>query len=86
VTSKNRARRPRPSAGPSGRGPHEPDPDRLPLDEPFRDEMLARHRRAVDAGEDGYEDPETGFHVFTSAYLVHRGFCCNTGCRHCPYV
>jgi hypothetical protein len=23
--------------------------------------------------------------VFTAAYHLRRGFCCNTGCRHCPY-
>jgi len=23
--------------------------------------------------------------VFTAAYHLKRGFCCNSGCRHCPY-
>lgn len=23
--------------------------------------------------------------VFTSAYLLRRGYCCNNGCCHCPY-
>jgi hypothetical protein len=23
--------------------------------------------------------------VFTAAYHVKRGYCCNSGCRHCPY-
>jgi hypothetical protein len=23
--------------------------------------------------------------VFTAAYLKKRGFCCRSGCRHCPY-
>jgi hypothetical protein len=23
--------------------------------------------------------------VFTSAYHLRRGFCCNSDCRHCPY-
>jgi len=23
--------------------------------------------------------------VFTAAYLRRRGFCCESGCRHCPY-
>lgn len=23
--------------------------------------------------------------VFTEAYHLRRGFCCNTGCRHCPF-
>jgi len=25
------------------------------------------------------------FMVFTAAYLRRRGYCCNNGCRHCPY-
>jgi hypothetical protein len=23
--------------------------------------------------------------VFTRHYLLRRGYCCNSGCRHCPY-
>jgi hypothetical protein len=23
--------------------------------------------------------------VFTAAYLLKRGFCCGSACRHCPY-
>jgi hypothetical protein len=23
--------------------------------------------------------------VFTAAYLLKRGTCCGSGCRHCPY-
>jgi hypothetical protein len=28
---------------------------------------------------------ENGFLVFTGIYLQKRGFCCQSGCRHCPY-
>ena len=28
---------------------------------------------------------ENGFVVFTAAYHLRRGYCCNSGCRHCPY-
>ena len=28
---------------------------------------------------------ESGFVVFTAAYHLRRGFCCGSGCRHCPY-
>jgi hypothetical protein len=28
---------------------------------------------------------ENGFVVFTAHYLRNRGFCCESGCRHCPY-
>lgn len=23
--------------------------------------------------------------VFTARYLLDRGYCCENGCRHCPY-
>ncbi|MBK5279669.1 MAG: hypothetical protein JJE09_12485 [Bacteroidia bacterium] len=28
---------------------------------------------------------EKGLFVFTSDYLLKRGTCCESGCRHCPY-
>ena len=28
---------------------------------------------------------ESGALVFTASYLKRRGYCCNNGCRHCPY-
>jgi len=28
---------------------------------------------------------ENGFVVFTAIYLLRRGYCCESGCRHCPY-
>jgi hypothetical protein len=28
---------------------------------------------------------EHGFMVFTELYHLHRGACCNSGCRHCAY-
>jgi hypothetical protein len=28
---------------------------------------------------------EDGFVVFTAHYLRNRGYCCESGCRHCPY-
>lgn len=34
-------------------------------------------------GEDFYW--EGGYRVFTRAYHLKRGFCCGSGCRHCPY-
>jgi hypothetical protein len=58
----------------------------LPPDHPNRDEVLAAHRAALAAGAAGYTDPATGLFVFTAGYLADRGTCCDTGCRHCPYV
>jgi hypothetical protein len=28
---------------------------------------------------------EDGLMVLTRKYLLDRGFCCDSGCRHCPY-
>lgn len=28
---------------------------------------------------------EEGLFVFTAEYLLERGHCCQSGCRHCPY-
>ncbi|WP_461126916.1 DUF5522 domain-containing protein [Spirosoma aerophilum] len=36
------------------------------------------------ADDDYYYTPE-GFVVFTAAYHLKRGYCCKSGCRHCPY-
>jgi hypothetical protein len=33
---------------------------------------------------DYYLTPE-GFMVFTEQYHLRRGFCCKSGCRHCPW-
>ena len=39
--------------------------------------------RPVIEGEDYYL--EGGLMVFTERFLLRRGFCCESGCRHCPY-
>lgn len=28
---------------------------------------------------------ENGLMVFTAHFLRRRGYCCDNGCRHCPY-
>ena len=28
---------------------------------------------------------EHGLLVYTAAYHLKRGYCCGSGCRHCPY-
>ena len=34
-------------------------------------------------GEDYYLD--NGLMVLTERYHLRRGYCCEQGCRHCPY-
>jgi hypothetical protein len=39
--------------------------------------------RPLVAGRDYYL--ERGLMVFTAEFLRARGYCCDSGCRHCPY-
>lgn len=32
-----------------------------------------------------YYVAEAGYRIFTSHYLLKRGYCCKSGCKHCPY-
>jgi hypothetical protein len=34
---------------------------------------------------EAYYFNEKGLLVFTSKYLLDRGYCCGNGCKHCPY-
>ncbi|HOS49182.1 MAG TPA: DUF5522 domain-containing protein [Bacteroidia bacterium] len=34
--------------------------------------------------EDYYLTPE-GYIVFTEKYHLKRGYCCQSGCKHCPW-
>jgi hypothetical protein len=54
-------------------------------DPPKSDELSPPDDSAMAAlaSEDFYwEGP---YLVFTAAYLLKRGYCCNSNCRHCPY-
>ena len=62
-----------------------PLPGRLTERFPMRDEVLTRHREAVANHQPTYRDPLSGYSVFTAAFLAGRGYCCASGCRHCPY-
>ncbi len=35
-------------------------------------------------GEDYYIN-ENGLYVLTEAYHLKRGYCCENGCKHCPW-
>jgi ATP:cob(I)alamin adenosyltransferase len=43
------------------------------------------HRLALQGGQTSYEDPATGFTVFTEVLHLKRTTCCGNQCRHCPY-
>jgi len=37
----------------------------------------------LEEGKDYYREADAI--VFTASYLQRRGYCCDSGCRHCPY-
>ena len=43
---------------------------------------MAKPERLVE-GVDYYMEGDNL--VFTRHFLLRRGYCCNSGCRHCPY-
>ena len=63
-----------------------PHPGRLSEEHPQRAEILRRHEAALERAEPVYVDPVSGFSVFTADFLASRCYCCESGCRHCPYV
>jgi len=70
------------SSGPIPR----PHPSRC---DPAREDyeaILIAHENAVFNGEAIYKDPSTGLMVLTVATHLARGTCCESGCRHCPYL
>ena len=47
------------------------------------DFSMFSNRKKMENG-DYYLSPE-GFIVFTEQYHLKRGYCCKSGCKHCPY-
>jgi hypothetical protein len=47
--------------------------------------LVARRRPAVGELLPGDSYYEGSAMVFTEQYLRRRGYCCENGCRHCPY-
>jgi len=63
-----------------------PLPRRLPAHHPHFAEILNRHREAVVKRIPCYTDPVSGLSVMTAKFLAERNYCCESGCRHCPYL
>ena len=45
--------------------------------------LSSKELPALVEGRDYYL--ERGYVVFTADFLLRRGYCCESGCRHCPY-
>ena len=46
-------------------------------------DLSERQEAELQEGLDYYV--ENGLLVFTAAFLRRRGYCCDSGCRHCPF-
>ena len=49
------------------------------------DKNIPPNNQPSDADLSKYYYYENGLMVFTEAYHLLRGYCCERGCRHCPY-
>lgn len=63
-----------------------PHPSRCSPTRPDYEEILRAHEEAVAKGDSWYRDPSSGLCVLTAAAHRARGTCCDSGCRHCPYL
>lgn len=50
-----------------------------------KEEERARRAEQLGLKEGDFYFTEEGYLVFTEQYHLKRGFCCQSGCRHCPY-
>src|SRR5260221_12348546 len=50
----------------------------------WREQEQVKARPLAITPGDFYFD-QNGLMVFTAAYHLRRGYCCGSGCRHCPY-
>jgi hypothetical protein len=48
------------------------------------DKKMSSTKLALIEGEHFYYN-EQGYWVFTEKYHLLRGYCCNSGCKHCPF-
>ncbi|HMQ03053.1 MAG TPA: DUF5522 domain-containing protein [Pyrinomonadaceae bacterium] len=51
------------------------------IEKPEEKEKVTSHE--FKEGTDYYF--ENGLMVLTAEFLLKRGYCCGSGCRHCPY-
>jgi hypothetical protein len=49
------------------------------------DEKLGGFSRKSKLSEEDYYLSPEGYIIFTESYHLKRGYCCKSGCKHCPY-
>ena len=45
---------------------------------------MSKSNQNLQEGIDYYYTPE-GYKCFTEKFHLDRGYCCKSGCKHCPY-
>src|SRR5215813_1506853 len=55
----------------------------LNMDDDKKDDHDAKEQK--DSSDPPMFYMENGFVVFTREFHLKRGYCCKSGCRHCPY-
>ena len=48
-------------------------------------EDLSGFLKKKNLNKDDYYLNEEGYIIFTESYHLKRGYCCKSGCKHCPY-
>jgi len=48
-------------------------------------ESLSGFRGGNNLEPEDFYMSEEGFMVFTEKYHLKRGYCCKSGCKHCPF-
>ena len=43
------------------------------------------HNKKIELTQEDFYFNEQGYRVFTEKYHLKRGYCCKSGCKHCPY-
>lgn len=54
----------------------------------FFEKYFSKKEEKIESTQDANEYwyiNEKGLTVFTEKYLLERGYCCENGCKHCPY-
>jgi hypothetical protein len=46
---------------------------------------MMQFRKLIPLEEGDYYLSKEGYRIFTEKYLLKRGYCCKSACRHCPY-
>lgn len=48
-------------------------------------DICCMFKKRIELEEGDYYYNEIGYKVFTEKYHLKRGYCCKSGCKHCPF-